>query len=86
MLEIAYTKTAQKALIKIDAKTRGKLIAKIEMVAAEPEKVFGFVTDLVGEDGFRIRQGDYRAICLIEDDQLVLQVIKVGHRKNVYRR
>ena len=34
---------------------------------------------------YRVRGGDYRAIYRIEDDRLLLLVIKVGHRRDIYR-
>lgn len=37
------------------------------------------------EDGFRVRHGDWRAIC-IENDKGEIEVVKVGHRRGVYRR
>jgi mRNA interferase RelE/StbE len=41
---------------------------------------------LTGEDAYRIRVGDYRIIYTIEDDRLIVLVIDVGHRREVYRR
>jgi mRNA interferase RelE/StbE len=40
---------------------------------------------LKGRDGFRIRQGNYRIIYDIQDDILTVRVIRIGHRKDVYR-
>lgn len=40
---------------------------------------------LSGKDRFRLRQGPYRIIYSIEGDALVIYVIKIGHRKDVYR-
>ena len=34
---------------------------------------------------WRYRIGDYRAVCAIEDDTLVVLVVDVGHRKNIYK-
>ena len=41
---------------------------------------------LTGENAYRIRVGDYRIIYTIYDDRLVVLVIDVGHRREVYRR
>lgn len=41
---------------------------------------------LTGDDKYRIRQGNYRILYRIEDEQLVVCVVKVGHRRDVYRR
>jgi mRNA interferase RelE/StbE len=38
-----------------------------------------------GEDAYRIRVGDYRIIYTIDDDVKIVAIIKVGHRRDVYR-
>ena len=40
---------------------------------------------LSGHDQFRIRQGDYRVVYAIDDDARVVTLVKVGHRRDVYR-
>lgn len=40
---------------------------------------------LTGQDRYRIRQGDYRIVYSIEDDSLLVFVVKVGHRRSIYR-
>jgi len=40
---------------------------------------------LSGRDRYRIRQGPYRIVYSIEDDRLIVYVVKVGHRSDVYR-
>jgi mRNA interferase RelE/StbE len=40
---------------------------------------------LSGRERYRIRQGHYRILYTIEDGVLIVQVIKIGHRKDVYR-
>ena len=42
-------------------------------------------TKLTGSEGYRIRCGDYRVVYSIKDERLVVSVVKVGHRKDVYR-
>lgn len=44
------------------------------------------VEKLSGDDKYRIRQGDYRILYLIEDDMLVITIVRVGNRRDVYRR
>ncbi len=43
------------------------------------------IEKLKGEEGFRIRQGDYRIIYLLDDPNKKIQIIKVGQRREVYR-
>lgn len=41
---------------------------------------------LAGEDSFyRVREGDYRIVYAIEDDRLIILVLRIGHRSDVYR-
>lgn len=40
---------------------------------------------LSGQDHYRIRQGDYRTVYAIDDDARVVTLVKVGHRRDVYR-
>ncbi|MDD2604167.1 MAG: type II toxin-antitoxin system RelE/ParE family toxin [Desulfobacterales bacterium] len=40
---------------------------------------------LTGQERYRLRQGTYRIVYSIQDDELTVWVVKVGHRKDVYR-
>ena len=40
---------------------------------------------LEGVEGYRIRIGDYRVVCLVDDDQRVVDVARIAHRREVYR-
>lgn len=85
-MAVEYSTTALKALRKMDQKTAAKLMDKIDAYAADPAGEHLWARPLAGVDGLRIRQGDYRAICRVEDGETtVLAVVKVGHRKDVYR-
>ena len=80
---VEIKKDAKKALAKVPAKIRAQIQEKIEQLAQNPrfgsEKLEGF------DSRFRFRQGDYRVIFEIEDDRLVVTVIKVGRRGAVYK-
>jgi mRNA interferase RelE/StbE len=63
---------------------RQRIVGKIGGLAAEPrpngaEKLAGY------EDRYRVRQGNYRIVYLIDDSKLEVTIYKVGHRKDVYR-
>ena len=64
-------------------KDRQQIIKRIGMLADNPRPPG--CTKLSGYDRYRIRQGPYRIVYGIEDDELVVLVVKVGHRKDVYR-
>ena len=64
-------------------KERKQIIKRIGLLADNPRPPG--CTKLSGYDRYRIRQGSYRIVYGIEDDELVVYVVKVGHRKDVYR-
>jgi mRNA interferase RelE/StbE len=62
---------------------RRRLIERIAGLAENP-RPFG-VEKLSGQDKYRLRPGRYRILYAIEDQNLLVHVVKVGHRKDVYR-
>ena len=76
---------AQRALKKLDRQTAARLVAYLEQTIANDPRARGKA--LTGElSGFwRYRVGDWRLICRLEDERLVVLVIDVGHRREVYR-
>jgi len=64
-------------------KERQQIIKRIGLLADNPRPPG--CTKLSGYDRYRIRVGSYRIVYGIEDDELVVYVVKVGHRKDVYR-
>ena len=62
---------------------RQRVVARIMRLAEDPRPPG--CTKLTGKEAYRIRQGDYRIVYTIADDVLVVEVIRVGHRREVYR-
>lgn len=62
---------------------RQKLISCLAKLAENP-RPFGS-EKLSGQEKYRVRQGRYRILYSIEDQNLLVYVVKVGHRKDVYR-
>jgi mRNA interferase RelE/StbE len=62
---------------------RGRLIERILKLAEDP-RPFGS-EKLSGREKYWVRQGRYRILYAIDDQDLVVQVVRVGHRKDVYR-
>ena len=75
--------SAVKELEAVPAKDRRRLVARLRRLSTDPRPPG--CEKLSGHDLFRIRQGDYRVLYSIEDQALVILVIKVGHRGAVYR-
>ena len=64
-------------------KERQRVIRRIGQVASDPRP--SGAKKLSGHHRYRIRQGSYRIVYGIEDKELVVVIVKVGHRKDVYR-
>ena len=64
-------------------KERQRIIRRIGQLAKDPRPPGS--KKLSGNDRYRVRQGFYRIVYSIEDTELVIVVVKVGHRKDVYR-
>ncbi|MBE2180221.1 MAG: type II toxin-antitoxin system RelE/ParE family toxin [Chthoniobacterales bacterium] len=81
---IEFTRSAEKDLRKIDRSRVAAILRKVEQLELNPRPDGS--KKLAGADRtYRIRIGDYRVVYEIEDDVLVVLVIRVGHRKDVYR-
>ena len=81
---IALAPPAARQLRKLDPQVRRRIQAALELLATEPRPPAA--TPLVGGAGeWRIRTGDYRVIYEIHDDQLLVLVLRIGHRRDIYR-
>jgi len=75
--------TALKELQKVPKRDVSRVIDKIRSLSSNPRPPG--CEKLSADEKYRIRQGRYRIVYSIEDDKLVVLVIKIGHRKDVYR-
>jgi mRNA interferase RelE/StbE len=62
---------------------RRRIVERIGRLADEPRP--RGCEKLVGGERYRVRQGDYRIVYSVEDAQLIVWIVKVGHRRDVYR-
>lgn len=77
-------KSAAKELEAIPRKgDRQRIVGRIESLAENPRP--SGCKKLSGSERYRIRQGAYRIIYAVEDDQLIVYVVKIGDRKSIYR-
>jgi mRNA interferase RelE/StbE len=75
-------KVRKKDLPSIAPKDVSRIIRRIEELAHDPYPVDA--TRLKGRDEWRIRQGDYRILYIVEEEIVTVFVVKVGHRREVY--
>jgi len=75
---------ALRTLRKLDPQVRRRIQGAIALLAEDPRPPNA--RKLKGRDAFRVRTGSYRVIYTIEDDKLLIVVVTLGHRRDVYER
>jgi mRNA interferase RelE/StbE len=81
--ELAFKKSVAKDLRVFPKQDVKRIMQRIRSLADDPRPVG--CEKLSGQERYRVRQGAYRIIYEIEDDRLIVLVVKVGHRRDVYR-
>ena len=82
MYEIIYSNSATKFLKKLPKQKQDHILSVLERARIRPESHF---ERLVGQKTYKLRAGDYRIIADIYKEKLCVLVIKIGHRKNIYK-
>ena len=81
--KIELSKRVRKDFRKIPEHDANRILGKIKALAEEPLPAHS--KKLKGEELFRIRVGNYRVIYSIEDEKMLVFVVKLGHRKDIYK-
>ena len=81
--KILLKKSAEKELAKIPTKDCKRIVKRIKSLRDNP-RPFG-TQKLNNNELYRIRQGNYRIVYTVQDNELIIWVIKIGHRREVYR-
>ena len=81
--EIFFKKSVFKDFKSIPKKDLQRILERIESLAENPRLPGS--KKLAGQERYRLRQGRYRILYSIQDQELTIWIVKVGHRKNVYR-
>lgn len=80
---VTLSPMASRQLRKLDPQARRRIQAAIDLLAEHPRPPAA--TQLVGGAGeWRVRTGNYRIVYAIEDDQLLILVLRLGHRREAY--
>jgi len=80
---IFFKESVWKDFERITKKDLNRILNRIETLAEAPRPPG--CEKLTGQERYRLRQGRYRIVYSIQDDELSVWVVKVGHRKGVYR-
>jgi mRNA interferase RelE/StbE len=81
--ELFFRESVWKELKKVPKADLKEILSRIEQLGNDPRPMG--CEKLTGHELYRIRQGNYRIVYSIQDNELTVWVVKVGHRKNVYR-
>jgi mRNA interferase RelE/StbE len=82
--KVVFRKSVAKDMRPIPNRDLWRILVTIDSLSENPRPAG--IEKLSGHDRYRIRQGDYRIIYEIKDDDVIVVVVKVGHRRDVYRR
>jgi mRNA interferase RelE/StbE len=82
---VLFVSRAERGFKRLSADVQDRIISQINLLTEDPRPA-GAVK-LVGSDSlFRVRVGDYRIIYAVEDDFLVVLIVEIGHRREIYRK
>lgn len=81
--ELTFRKSVVKDLRAFPAPEVRRIMARIRSLASDPRPAG--CEKLSGGERYRVRQGVYRIIYEIEDNRLIVLIVKIGHRSGVYR-
>ncbi|MCL4377147.1 MAG: type II toxin-antitoxin system RelE/ParE family toxin [Actinobacteria bacterium] len=82
-MKILFVKTAEKELLSLNKNLGQRIFQKISLLTNDP---YGQNSQkLEGNKGYRIRIGDYRVVYTIDKENQTILIIKIGHRREIYR-
>ena len=81
--EIYFKESVWKDVRKIPTKNLQHILQRIKSLAIDP-RPHG-CEKLTGQERYRLRQGKYRIVYSIQENELTVWIVKIGHRKDIYR-
>ena len=81
--KVEIKRSAAKELEQLPPKDRARVATRIQALATDPRSPG--VEKLSGQERYRVRQGNYRILYEIHDALVVVIVVRIGHRRDVYR-
>lgn len=80
---VVVKRSAERELQAVPKRDLGRVVVRIRGLADDPRPPGS--ERLSGQDRYRLRQGDYRVVYAVDDEQRIVEVVKIGHRREVYR-
>jgi mRNA interferase RelE/StbE len=86
MYQIKYRRPARNYLAKLPIKIKSKIVDKLHEIKENPDDPNLDIDQLKGESGYRLRVGRYRVIYTLHKDQLIIEVVRIRPRGDIYKR
>ena len=84
--QVKFRKSARKEFLQLPTRIQDKIVEALSFLAENPFTELLQIKKLRGPEGlYRIRFGDYRLLYTVESSELVVIIIKIGHRREIYR-
>ncbi len=83
VFEVRIRRSAAKELARLPKVETRRILRRIQALGENPRPPGS--EKLAGQESYRIRQGDYRVIYTVDDDLVIVEIVRVGHRRDVYR-
>ncbi|PIN98235.1 MAG: cytotoxic translational repressor of toxin-antitoxin stability system [Candidatus Diapherotrites archaeon CG10_big_fil_rev_8_21_14_0_10_31_34] len=83
MYQIIFSSKAKKQYLKLEKSVQKRISNSLRRLRFNPER---HLTKLVEIEAYRLRVGDYRLILELEKDRLIITIIQLEHRKNIYKK
>jgi len=83
MYKVELRRNVKKSLDRLQAQERHRIIPLLLNLEQEPRPTG--VEKVRGTELWRIREGDYRLIYHIDDEEKIITVVRIGHRRDIYR-
>ena len=82
MYQVIFTPNAKKQLSKLERDTQIRILKTLKRIRIRPES---YLVKLIDDPSYKLRVEDYRLFIDIIENKLILLVLKVGHKKNIYK-
>ena len=82
MFQVEFSKKADRQLNKLPIELQKRIIIYLERIRIRP---FHYVKKLQGTPYYRVRVGEYRIILDIQENKLIVFILEIGHRRNIYK-
>ncbi len=84
MWSLEFSREATRALLRMPRKQAARIRSKLDALARNPIGARN-VKKLTEHPGYRLRVGDWRVLCLLDHERIVVQIVRVAHRREVDR-